>query len=88
MTDGPTEVAAPDRSETNRALVRRFFECVLVARQLDGPSAVAADLVQHDPTLSDGWEPWRAALLERRDGSPRTVFGRLRRRPRVRSCSR
>ncbi|MEM1414494.1 MAG: nuclear transport factor 2 family protein [Myxococcota bacterium] len=61
MVDGPTEARELERTEENRARVRRFVEEVLVAGG-EGWDVVAEDLVQHDPALPDGRAAFRAAL--------------------------
>ncbi len=64
MVDGPIEATDLDATESNRARVRTLGE-VLVSGEL-GPleEFVDAALIQHDPNLIDGLEPWRAAIQQ------------------------
>nr|WP_245231032.1 nuclear transport factor 2 family protein [Zongyanglinia huanghaiensis] len=64
MVDGPVEVADLDRTEENRALVRRFVETVLVAGQIERLSEFVdeASYVEHNPDISDGAASLRSVL--------------------------
>ena len=81
MVDGPTEVADPEATEANRAVVREFTEQVLIARDcgrlaefIDGES-----FLQHDPLLTDGAAALRAALKEPTDPEAEIRYDRLHR---------
>ncbi|MCO4747038.1 MAG: nuclear transport factor 2 family protein [Proteobacteria bacterium] len=74
MVDGPTEATDPALTETHRQLVRRLLEEVFVARRFDQATCVADDLIQHDPSLPDGWDAWKAELLRDEDGRPHIVY--------------
>jgi len=56
MIDGPTDVTDPDKTETNRVIIRRFMEEVLVGGQLDKLSYYidAEGYVEHNPNMADG----------------------------------
>ena len=64
MVDGPTEAGDLERTEDNRALVRRFVEDVLIARQIDQLEdyVSTASFTEHNPALSDGIDALRSAL--------------------------
>lgn len=80
MVDGPTEVADADLTEPNRALVRSFVETVLIGGDLDQLAEFVGDGMQeHNPNLTDGIAPLRAALEDSADGVPRIDYRRLHR---------
>ncbi|KAE9632395.1 nuclear transport factor 2 family protein [Parasedimentitalea maritima] len=64
MVDGPVEVTDLDRTEENRALVRRFVETVLVAGQIERLSEFVdkVSYIEHNPDISDGGTNLRSAL--------------------------
>ncbi len=55
MVDGPTDVRDLDKTEDNRALVKRFLETALIARQIDHlQSFVSEAYTEHNPFMRDG----------------------------------
>jgi len=64
MTDGPTDAADLDRTESNRQTVRAFVDDVLIHRQLTklGNYADPQSYVEHDPEMEDGFEQLLAGL--------------------------
>jgi predicted SnoaL-like aldol condensation-catalyzing enzyme len=64
MVDGPAEVADPDMTENNRALVRSFVEAVLVRGQLDRLEEFVSkdNYAEHNPRLADNAPSFRSAL--------------------------
>ncbi len=66
MLDGPTEVGDLHRTESNKALVRRFVEDVLLKGKCDQIDRFvsAESYLEHNPTMSDGLEPLKQALSE------------------------
>ena len=64
MVDGPTEATDLDRTVENRRLVEAFANDVLVGQQFERVDCYlgSVDLVQHDPSLGDGFASWRALL--------------------------
>ncbi len=79
MVDGPTEATDHALTDTNRGLVRDVVERVLVGRQFDHPAHVAEDMIQHDPSLPNGWEAWKNAFQCVRGDSPIIVYDRVHR---------
>lgn len=80
MVDGETETADLDRTDANRATVRRFVERVLVGQDHDAIGAfMAPDLIQHNPSLPDGRDAVLAALQRTEDGQRVTEYTRLHR---------
>lgn len=64
MTDGPTVATDLDRTETNKALVARFVDDILVHLRLERlPAYSAGDrYAQHNPQIADGLSGLGAAL--------------------------
>lgn len=64
MIDGPTDVVDPDRTEDNRALVRRFVDEILVRGEMDklGGYFDGDTYIQHNPNVGDGLSGLAAAL--------------------------
>ena len=81
MVDGPTAAVDLDRTEANRAVVRRFVETVLIGRALDrlGDFVDGEAFVQHNPTLVDGAAALKRYLAQTRDGQPVVEYQRLHR---------
>ncbi|MEM6482424.1 MAG: nuclear transport factor 2 family protein [Pseudomonadota bacterium] len=53
--DGVTDVTDQDRTETNKSVVRDFFQDILLDRNLTkAADYLAADLAQHAPDMQDG----------------------------------
>ncbi|MFK7986626.1 MAG: nuclear transport factor 2 family protein [Sandaracinaceae bacterium] len=70
MVDGPVEAVDLDKTETNRALVQRFVEQVLIGRRFDVIAAfVGETMVQHSPDLADGREAYAAMLREEKESA-------------------
>ncbi len=61
--DGPTEIVDHDKTEDNKALVRRFVEQCLIRRDLDGILGYidGKRYAQHNPDVGDGLD----SFLER-----------------------
>lgn len=66
MVDGPTELADPDKTEQNRALVSAFIDEVLVGGKLDSLEQYINPAVytEHNPRRGDGLAVLHAALSE------------------------
>lgn len=66
MIDGPTEATDLDKTEANKALVRRLLEEVLVQGRVDAlPSFFDGDrYAQHNPRVGDGLSGLGAAIAE------------------------
>ena len=66
MVDGPTEILDPDRTESNRQIVRSFVDDVLIKGQLEKLELYIDDecYTEHNPSISDGLPALRSALLE------------------------
>ena len=64
MIDGETKLAELDRTEQNRALVRRFVSESLLPGRLDDPDSFFRDgeLIQHSPAYGDGVDAFRMEL--------------------------
>ena len=56
MIDGPTKATELDRTTTNKALVKRFVDEVLVNGRMDtlGDYIQGENYLQHNPTIADG----------------------------------
>ena len=66
MVDGFTEVEDWDLTEANKNLVERFFENVLINRNLDQiPLFLEESLLQHHPEMKDGSAGLEAYLKEK-----------------------
>jgi predicted SnoaL-like aldol condensation-catalyzing enzyme len=76
MVDGPVESTDLDRTEENRALVRRFVESVLVAGQLEQISEFVDErnYVEHNPHLADGIATLGEALAAGEGGQRRINY--------------
>lgn len=74
MVDGPTRAADFDLTESNRALVRNFVECVLIGGELDRLTDYVDEdtYAEHNPRLRDGASALRAAL-EAKDRGRRAI---------------
>ena len=80
MLDGDTAITDLDRTEANRDLARAFATRVLVDGQLDLlETYINADLIQHDPELSDGIAALRKKLETAADGTPRIEYDQVHR---------
>jgi len=81
MVDGPTEATDLDRTESNRAQVRRFIDEVMIGRRLDRlADFVDGDhLIQHNPVLEDGVGPLKAWLGATSGSRPRVEYQHLHR---------
>jgi predicted SnoaL-like aldol condensation-catalyzing enzyme len=64
MTDGPTAVADLDKTDANKALVKRFVDDILVNGRMEklGGYFEGAAYAQHNPQISDGLSGLGAAL--------------------------
>lgn len=64
MVDGPTDIQDHDKTEANKALVAEFVRTCLVERRVDrfADFVDATAFAEHDPTLADGLETFRAAI--------------------------
>jgi predicted SnoaL-like aldol condensation-catalyzing enzyme len=63
MVDGPTDVRDLDRTEDNRALVKKFLDTALIGRQVEQlQSFVSEAYTEHNPLLRDGLPALRQAL--------------------------
>ncbi len=78
MTDGPVEVGDPRLTEATRDVVRSFVESSLIGGRFDA-APVSGELLQHDPTLADGWGAWQVALTETHQDDRRVVYSTLHR---------
>jgi predicted SnoaL-like aldol condensation-catalyzing enzyme len=81
MVDGPTEAVDLELTDSNRALVRRFVDTVLVDGQLDQlPDYVDEQAyVEHNPQLGDGVSILRAALEAGDESGRRIDYQRIHR---------
>ncbi len=80
MLDGATEITDLDKTEATRMFVRDFVETVLIGRNLDAmPEYVDEHMIQHDPYLTDGIEPWLTALEAKTDNGITIEYQRLHR---------
>jgi predicted SnoaL-like aldol condensation-catalyzing enzyme len=81
MVDGPTAAGELERTEENRALVRRFVEDVLVARRFEmlEDCVNASSFIQHNPHLADGLAALRSALEVPSEAAEGTVYQRVHR---------
>ena len=70
MINGPTEATDRELTETNRTLIRAYFEEILVKRQLDKLDRYidSAVYTEHNPEMADGLPALRESLSR----SPRT----------------
>lgn len=84
MTDGKTQAKDHDRTEANKALVRRFTQLVLVEQQVNaiGGFFEGGRLVQHNPHMGDGVaelltarEAWAEQDTPARDDGIHRVLG-------------
>lgn len=74
MVDGPTDVRDLDRTEDNRALVKRFLETVLIGGQIDQLQSFVSEVyTEHNPLLRDGLPALRQALTARDVNSESTI---------------
>lgn len=66
MVDGPTEITDVDKTDTNKAVVRRFFEEVLLGGQFDKVRDFISveQYHQHNPAVGDGIEGFNLYLQE------------------------
>ncbi|MEP3279275.1 MAG: nuclear transport factor 2 family protein [Stappiaceae bacterium] len=64
MVDGPTKSTELERTESNRALVRRFIETVLIEGNLNrlGDFIEADNFAEHNPHLDDDLSSLQSAL--------------------------
>jgi len=64
MVDGPTEATDLDKTESNRELVRSFFDEILISGQLDNLVQYIDDgfYTEHNPRIGDGLSALRSAL--------------------------
>lgn len=63
MVDGPTEVLDLEKTETNRALVERFVQTVLISGRVDQlQKFISETYMEHNPRLSDGLPALHQAL--------------------------
>lgn len=81
MVDGPTEASDTEKTEQNRALVRRFAEEVLVGQKVDslGDFISAGSYTEHNPRLSDDVAVLSAALTETGQGQRHIDYQRIHR---------
>lgn len=81
MVDGPTESTEPERTETNRALVRSFIEEALIGRRLEALETFidAARFADHNPRFGDGLPALRSALAAETGEGPTIGYDRLHR---------
>lgn len=74
MVDGPTEVLDLDKTEANRALVRKFLQTVLIGGQFDQlQKFISETYKEHSPHLSDGLPTLQQALSARSSGAERFI---------------
>src|SRR5579862_1835232 len=78
MTDGPTEVRDPVKTEANTILVRAFVDDVLVRGRLDTLASYFAGnrYVEHNPQVGDTLSELTAAL-KARSGKGTTKYDRI-----------
>ncbi|MBX7058812.1 MAG: hypothetical protein K1X75_12165 [Leptospirales bacterium] len=58
MIDGPTEVSDQSRTESNKELVRKFYDVVLIGGDLSRVGEyLDASYIQHNPMIPDGTQP-------------------------------
>ncbi|MFL0811349.1 MAG: hypothetical protein K6L76_13100 [Agarilytica sp.] len=70
MVDGPTETCDLDKTEENRALVKRFLKTVLIGGQADQLQRfVYESYIDHNPFLQGGLPALHQALTLRRANS-------------------
>ncbi|MBX2802529.1 MAG: nuclear transport factor 2 family protein [Myxococcales bacterium] len=64
QTDGPTEISDTDETDANKALVREFYQTILVDGQMDrvGEFFDGDAYIQHNPQIADGLSGLGAAL--------------------------
>lgn len=76
MTDGRVDIADPDKTDANKALVRSFTEIVLIDRRLDRIDEFHAqgELIQHAPTIGDGTTALATHLAGGSHGCDRQVY--------------
>ena len=69
MVDGPTESSDLDLTESNRELVRRFIDEVMIQRRLENLECYVADsgFTQHNPVLRDGLIALQEVLQAKND---------------------
>lgn len=81
MLDGETQCSDVEKTETNRRLVRQFIERVMIAREIENLEAyvVQSDFIQHNPSIADGIDALRNALLVIYNDGPRVQYKRLHR---------
>lgn len=81
MVDGPTIATDHDQTDTNRSLVRRFVENVLIAGQLDQLDDFISDTgyAEHNPRIADGVCGLRSALGAESDGRKHVHYQRIHR---------
>lgn len=81
MVGGPTDPCELEKTETNRKLIRRFVELVLIGGQLkELPAFVAEEYTEHNPGLADRLPALREALAATGDdGAPKILYQKLHR---------
>ena len=81
MVDGPMEATDLDRTEENRAAVRRFVEEVMIDRRLERLQTYfdGEHCIQHNPRMADGLPVLRAALEATSDAGFVIKYDRLHR---------
>ncbi|MEL7468903.1 MAG: nuclear transport factor 2 family protein [Pseudomonadota bacterium] len=80
MVDGPAEPGDLDKTEQNRARIKRFVETVLIGRRFDlAAKFLAPDYTEHNPSMNDGVASFQASLAEESDGHPAIVYEQLHR---------
>lgn len=81
MLDGPSEISDPEKTETNKALVQRFVEQILIGGQFDQTASffVGDSYFQHNPGIPDGLSGLFKALEELGKQGITMVFTKLHR---------
>lgn len=79
MIDGPTEITDLDKTEENRALVKKFYEEVLVGGDMESMASYfdGDAYIQHNPNIGDGLSALGAAMAAMAQAGQTMAFGKV-----------
>lgn len=80
MLGGSVEITDLEKAEENRECARRFIEDILIKKAFsDFDNYVDADLIQHNPNLSDGLKNYQSYFEETVSGQNKIRYTKLHR---------
>lgn len=79
MIDGPTEITDLDKTEENRALVKKFYEEVLVGGDMESMASYfdGDAYIQHNPNIGDGLSALGAAMAAMAQAGQTMAFSKV-----------